>query len=240
MKTKKIFFYIVVFFIFTYFRIYSFSLAESANIKNKYNITKEDILYIDKNLKNIDNRKFLKMLNFNTKLSESYKPKMLKQVPEKYTKDEKKVLIDYKVYEDLIKMIKAAKNEDINLKVISGYRSYLYQKKLYKKMCDKYDANYAKKYIAKPGYSQHQTGKAVDFNSLIIDQKNKKIFQWLKENAYKFGFSLSYPKDKNETSYQYEPWHYLHVGKDVSDIIHNIFGGNQKKFLLFINEYINQ
>jgi len=47
-------------------------------------------------------------------------------------------------------------------------------------------------------------------------------FNWMQENAYKYGFILRFPKDKvNITGYQYESWHYRYVGKEAAKYIHN-------------------
>ena len=79
--------------------------------------------------------------------------------------------------------------------------------------------------MAKPGYSEHQTGLAVDLaifkngDYLINDDfiKEKDICNFIKENCYKFGFILRYPFDKEKiTGYNYEPWHLRYVGNDLA------------------------
>ncbi|MBQ9783982.1 MAG: M15 family metallopeptidase [Clostridia bacterium] len=78
-------------------------------------------------------------------------------------------------------------------------------------------------YSAKPGTSEHQTGLCVDFitddmnNKLTVAFENTEEFAWLSANAYKFGFILRYPKDKEDvTGYSYEPWHYRFVGREAA------------------------
>lgn len=85
-----------------------------------------------------------------------------------------------------------------DLKVISAYRSYDYQKELYRK------SNSGK--VAKPGYSEHQLGIAIDFGDGQCDLEECFYNQCLIDNALKFGFELSYDKDNKQ--YGYEPWHY--------------------------------
>ncbi len=82
-------------------------------------------------------------------------------------------------------------------------------------------------YSAAPGTSEHQTGLCVDFvteeygDRLDLSFENTKAFEWLQENAYKFGFILRYPKDKVAvTGYSYEPWHYRFVGREAATDIH--------------------
>ena len=78
---------------------------------------------------------------------------------------------------------------------------------------------HTKKFVAVPGYSEHQTGLAVDFllyenNEFYEDQKMKghKVLEVVRENAYKFGFIIRYPEGKESiTGYGYEPWHLRYV-----------------------------
>jgi D-alanyl-D-alanine carboxypeptidase len=67
---------------------------------------------------------------------------------------------------------------------------------------------------APPGYSEHHTGRAVDLSTpgvrpLEIEFADSSAFRWLRRNAGRFAFELSYPK-KNPYGYQYEPWHWCH------------------------------
>lgn len=82
-------------------------------------------------------------------------------------------------------------------------------------------------YSAYPGTSEHQTGLCVDFitdtmgGSLTEAFEDTPAFEWLSENAYKFGFILRYPKGKETiTGYTYEPWHYRFVGREAATDIH--------------------
>ena len=80
--------------------------------------------------------------------------------------------------------------------------------------------------VANPGFSEHQTGLAMDISSLSANRDLTEEFgetiegKWLKENAHLFGFILRYPKGKESiTGYQYEPWHFRYVGEKVAPII---------------------
>ena len=79
-------------------------------------------------------------------------------------------------------------------------------------------------YSARAGYSEHQTGLAVDIYNKVLPYtsfEETEEFTWMQENAYKYGFILRFPKDKtNITGYQYESWHYRYVGKEVAKEIH--------------------
>lgn len=82
-------------------------------------------------------------------------------------------------------------------------------------------------YSARPGTSEHQTGLCVDFitnemnDQLTVAFETTEEFAWLSENAYRFGFILRYPKDKEDiTGYTYEPWHYRFVGREAATNMH--------------------
>ena len=118
----------------------------------------------------------------------------------------------------LNELIGSAKNEGVKFKIISGYRSYNYQKEVYQGWVNSLGQKEADKVSARPGHSEHQTGLAYDLGnggscdleSCFGDTKEGK---WLKLNAHKYGFIIRYPKDKvNITGYSYEPWHLRYVG----------------------------
>ena len=117
-----------------------------------------------------------------------------------------------------------ALKEDMNIIAMSSYRSYEYQVNLYNNYVKKDGKEAADTYSARPGFSEHQTGLAIDvYNKkepyTNFEQTNE--FKWMQDNAYKYGFILRFPKEKeNETGYQYESWHYRYVGKEIAKIIH--------------------
>lgn len=122
-----------------------------------------------------------------------------------------------------LEMQRAAKKAGLNLLIVSGYRSYDYQKQLF----DQYRArfgNRAKEFSAVPGQSEHQSGLAADIGEasyldLTLEQSfaNTKAGKWLAANSTDYGFILRYTKgDDKRTGYMYEPWHFRYVGKKVA------------------------
>lgn len=150
-------------------------------------------------------------------LSNDYVPSDLVSISGKYNKG-KNNLIRKEAYEAFVKMVDAALLDNIIIYNMSAYRSYEYQNNLYN--------NYSKlgnpdNYSARPGYSEHQTGLCLDVNKVDDSFDNTNESNWLKNNAYKYGFILRFPKDKEDiTGYKYEPWHYRYVGLKASKIIH--------------------
>lgn len=118
-----------------------------------------------------------------------------------------------------------AKKEGMNIIAMSSYRSYDYQVNLYNKYVETDGKEAADTYSARAGYSEHQTGLAVDVYNKVLPYtsfEETEEFNWMQENAYKYGFILRFPKDKvNITGYQYESWHYRYVGKEAAKYIHN-------------------
>ncbi|MBQ9086008.1 MAG: M15 family metallopeptidase [Clostridia bacterium] len=132
--------------------------------------------------------------------------------------------------------------------VTSSYRSYSYQENLYNKYVSDHMTQdgmsreeaeaAASAYSARPGESEHQTGLCLDFTTDSIGGavaevfEDTEAFEWLSQNAYKFGFILRYPKDKVAiTQYDYEPWHYRFVGREAATEIY--FGS------LCLEEYLS-
>lgn len=110
----------------------------------------------------------------------------------------------------------------LNLYISSGYRSYTYQEKLYNNYVSQDGKEQADTYSARPGHSEHQTGLAFDLNTIDDSFANTPEGQWVKDNCYKYGFIIRYPKGKEkETGYQYESWHLRYVGKDLALKLYN-------------------
>ena len=88
--------------------------------------------------------------------------------------------------------------------ITSAYRSFSDQGKLY---------HPGDLISAKPGYSEHQLGTAVD---LAVKYPSKE-WTWLDQNAHKYGFVMSYRYNQStETGYPFEPWHWRYVGVELA------------------------
>lgn len=116
-------------------------------------------------------------------------------------------------------MADAAKQDGISLRSVSAYRSYQTQQGLYQHYVSIDGKANAERYSARPGYSEHQTGLALDINTASISAhfENTAEYAWLWANCARFGFLLRYPREKESiTGYRYEPWHYRYVGQDIA------------------------
>lgn len=120
------------------------------------------------------------------------------------------------------RMKKAAASEGLNIYISSGFRSYNLQSSIYNGYVSRNGKKEADTYSARAGHSEHQTGLAFDVNDISQAFANTKEGIWLDKNAYKYGFILRYPKDKNNvTGYIYEPWHFRYVGIDLAKTLYN-------------------
>jgi len=111
----------------------------------------------------------------------------------------------------------------------SGYRSYTTQRELFENRVNRYMNNgysraqaekNAALWIAAPGTSEHQSGLAVDFNCITMAFEQTVAYQWLIENAHRYGFILRYPRETTHiTGVNYEPWHFRYVGVEHASMI---------------------
>lgn len=147
-------------------------------------------------------------------------------------------------------MLERAKEEGVDINIISAYRTKDYQQMLWdQSVGEKMEEGYSKeqaeiqtgKTLAKPGHSEHNAGLAVDFGTekacdVEDDFFRSKQAKWLCKNASKFGFILRYPRLKEHiTSISYEPWHYRYVGTEAAMFIKES-GLCLEEFLHFYSE----
>lgn len=155
-------------------------------------------------------------------LKSDYVPNNLENIPTSYARSGMKLVNVAK--DKFIEMAKAAEKDGYKIIAMSSYRSYDYQVNLYNNYVKADGVEAADTYSARAGFSEHQTGLCVDIYDGVIpytDFEKSKSFNWMKDNAYKYGFILRFPKEKeNITGYQYESWHYRYVGKDIAKYIH--------------------
>ncbi|MGO5066071.1 D-alanyl-D-alanine carboxypeptidase family protein [Clostridium sporogenes] len=127
------------------------------------------------------------------------------------------------IVKPLEELVNRAKEEGIILFGNSAYRSYKSQKNIYKNRVRSQGKELADAYVAKPGFSEHQTGLCVDItNKDRYFVEGTKEADWLAKNCYRFGFIIRYPKKKKSiTNIEYEPWHIRYVGKEAAKYIYD-------------------
>lgn len=171
--------------------------------------------------KNID---YEMLVNKKNLLDEDYFPgDLVKVVNRKGDNPNAILLLDRKVYQNFKILQKDALKDGFDIICDSAYRSFEYQQSLIDRAIKN---NESTDFIAPKYASEHHTGLCLDIAAIIDgkytdeNSKLKYVYKWIEENAYKYGFILRYPKDKeNITGYPYEPWHIRYVGKRISKII---------------------
>ena len=187
-------------------------VKENVNNQLVENIKQSETITTSTTEKEINDWKLI-LVNYENALPEDYKIELSNETRK----------FDSRAIDELNKMMKAMKNDGIkNIWVQSSYRSIEYQQGLFNEEVNTYIAQgktkeeaekLTLKKINKPGTSEHNLGLAVDFNYVDYNFDKLKGFQWLQENAEKYGFILRYKKEKEDiTKVDYEPWHWRYVG----------------------------
>lgn len=164
----------------------------------------------------------LVLVNKYNYLTEDYIPENLEPLDLEYARSGMQLVSEAK--EAFETLSQEARKDGMTIIAMSSYRSYDYQVNLYNKYVETDGKEAADTYSARAGYSEHQTGLAVDVYNKELPYtsfEQTEEFNWMQENAYKYGFILRFPEDKvNITGYQYESWHYRYVGKEAAEYIH--------------------
>ena len=222
--------------------------CKEGTVKDNYDY-KTDISDIEKILETKD-AKYRILVNKDCAVDSSFDPGKIVEIGSAYTNGGKKVEIEENVKIAVEAMINEMRACGISgICVTSGYRSYAYQEWLFNKyiadekekdpsLSDKEAEEKVLKYSACPGTSEHHTGLCVDMwvSDAMLELENfgyegtypddvgfaeTEAFEWLRENAHRFGFILRYPEDKVDvTKYSYESWHYRFVGIPAASEIH--------------------
>ncbi|MCX6757749.1 MAG: M15 family metallopeptidase [Candidatus Nomurabacteria bacterium] len=167
----------------------------------------------------------LKKYSKNYFLNEHYIPLSLIDIETKYLNNKTRTLqIHSNVYQDLKNILDNANGNGMTLQIASAYRSFETQAILKSEYRIRYGAGTANSFSAEQGYSEHQLGTTVDFTTQKIGGKLEGFdktpeYSWLLENAYKYGFIISYPK--SNIYYKFEPWHWRFVGIALATKIHD-------------------
>jgi len=158
-------------------------------------------------------------------LNEHYVPISLSDVPLDYRSAKSS---NYKIHSNVLpyleKLIDAGKAENVSTEAQSAFRSFSDQAILKSNYKVIYGAGTANSFSADQGYSEHQLGTAIDFTTLktagtLEGFNNTPEYKWMVDNAYKYGFILSYPPGNKY--YKYEPWHWRFVGVNLATYLHD-------------------
>ena len=161
---------------------------------------------------------YLVLVNKQYKLPDDWESKINLINVTNYLREPQYHLIENTTYQYFTKLRETLIEEhNITIELDSVYRSAKRQQEIWDEFVRERGEEYAKKYVAAPGYSEHQTGLAVDIclkiNGKIVDDNDemiaqKEIFAKIHEKLEDYGFILRYLQGKEKiTGYNYEPWH---------------------------------
>lgn len=165
--------------------------------------------------KEVTDFSFTMLVNKYNRLNSDFIPSDLVAFPSSYCSStcpmDNKIVVE--AFTEMAEDLK--KEENLSIYVNSAYRTYEYQEETYDRLTKAYGENYD---VAKPGFSEHQTGLVVDIGSGSSKSfKGSKEEAWLKKNAHKYGFILRYDSSKVKITGYNEPWHFRYVGKEIAE-----------------------
>ncbi len=192
--------------------------------KNKNDEFEEQIKDLSGTIKDLDklsktDEELLQKYSRTYFLNENFVPMKLEKIRDRYIMPGKS---DQYFHGDAVEfledLLNAAKRAGHDIRVISAYRSFDEQQVVKGHHTQVYGSG-ANAFSADQGYSEHQLGTTVDIVDVdtglaIADFANTEAYEWLQDNAYKYGFILSYPEGND--FYVFEPWHWRFVGEDLA------------------------
>lgn len=187
--------------------------------------TNNDYQYYDHDIDTDIEKDYLLLVNKFYHLPEDYEPDDLVAINNTYYYGENHKTRKM-VYDAFIDMWNAAHEEGHYLIINSSYRTYASQVSVYDDYKNSRGTTYADSIAARPGYSEHQTGLALDIfsktHTTTANFKTSDAYIWLQNNAYKYGFIERYKEEWEDiTGFSAEAWHWRYVGLDAATYIHN-------------------
>lgn len=176
------------------------------------------------------------LVNKYRSLNGKFVPDKLVAISDEYT-DGEKFMANKTAVNALMQMFESAKLDGLEMVVNSAYRSYDDQVEIIEFYRKWYGDNYVNNYVARPGFSEHQTGLAFDIGSTSENVfANSDEYKWMQDNAYKFGFIMRfYKKAETITGFRSEPWHYRYVGKEIASYIHEHNITYEEYYVMFLD-----
>ncbi len=234
-----------------YYKIKNFDIAKlnryenykknNADLSLKDIVTKINIGLDQKHYTNVEEitnpSNLLVLVNKYHQLPSNYEPENLIVLPSKLSN--KTISLRKEAYDAFLKFTEDANKEGFDIIAKSGYRSYSTQVATYNGHVASKGKEKADTVSARPGFSEHQTGLAIDIgerNIRVFDQTD--AFFWTEKNAYKYGFIIRYLKNKTDiTGYAYEAWHIRYLGVELATKVYESGLTYDEYYDLYIEKY---
>lgn len=192
------------------------------------------------NMQNVESLEHDKMLVNKYYTLNAYVPEDLVRIYSPYSNNNNQWL-QKDAAEAFINLAKDAAAQGYTIKANSAYRSYKAQEIIYNSYVSQHGRAVSDTFSARPGSSEHQSGLAVDVNNgqlAFTSFKNTKEYQWMKENAHKYGFIQRYTAESQKiTGYVTEEWHYRYLGVEMASKVYESGLTFEEYHVMYIKEY---
>lgn len=171
-------------------------------------------------------------------VNEDYEPSDLVDMSDDYANNYyRQMQLRSEAYEWFKKMVDDAKKEDIKFYAESGYRTFKFQRTLYNNYVNNNGYAKANLYAARPGFSEHQLGTAIDLANIYTLEEDDEEYKWIMKNGYKYGYIFRYMEDTVDlTGFAKEPWHIRYVGVDVATKMHEENISFEEYWIKYVNK----
>lgn len=165
-------------------------------------------------------------VNKNRRLPVGYSPSGLVEpdVPQTKPKGDERRKLRAEAATALEALFSAALEEGLELAAVSGYRSHAMQTSIYQGHVSRSGQDFANRYSARPGTSEHESGLAMDVSAAVVGFALDEAFKsteegtWISDHAHLFGYIVRYPEGKEHiTGFAFEPWHLRYVGNELAE-----------------------
>lgn len=165
----------------------------------------------------------LAYVNRHRYISRDYEPSDLVEMDDKYSNNYYGVnKLRSEAYEHFKEMVDDANAVGIEFVADTTYRSFDYQETVYNNYAYEHTREETEKYAARPGYSEHELGTAIDLSNVWYIEEGDEEYEWIRKNCWKYGFIMRYKKNTEDiTKYAAEDWHIRYVGVKAATLIHN-------------------
>ena len=184
---------------------------------------KVDLDNYDDPVEETDPDSLLAYVNKHRYINKDYEPSDLVEMDDKYSNNYYGVnKLRKEAYEHFKEMVDDANKQGIEFVADTTYRSFDTQETIYNNYAYEHTSEETAKYAARPGYSEHELGTAIDLSNIWYIEEGDEEYQWINRNSWKYGFIIRYKKGKEDiTKYAAEDWHIRYVGVKTATLIYN-------------------
>lgn len=178
------------------------------------------------------------LVNKHRYVNEDYVPSDLVDMSDEYANNYyRQMQLRSEAYEWFKKMVDAAKEDNIKFYAESGYRSFKFQRTLYNNYVNTNGYTKANMYAAKPGFSEHELGTAVDIANIYTIETVDPEYDWIEKNGYKYGYIFRYKEEWTDlTGFAEESWHIRYVGVEAATKIHEENISFEEYWIKYVNK----